>query len=189
MERLPKLIACLTDWSGKRLHHQVLTYADPANGNTTNYERITLGKPGVSPTGPAGAPHENVIIICRNALGELLLVDEFDMAVGETVTSFPMGTVNPGETALQAARRELMAQTGVVIGSTDYGTHTVDWADPTLCDTLTHIVPCRGHGRVIPKRLGWERTEPFWLRPDEIPSLLNNGRRLDLRLRLYLMNL
>lgn len=53
-----------------------------------------------------------VCIIAVTAQNELLLVRQFRHAIGETTLEFPAGHVDKGETPEQAARKELIEETG-----------------------------------------------------------------------------
>jgi ADP-ribose pyrophosphatase len=71
---------------------------------------------------PAGydRPHysirasDYVMVIAVTAEGRLLLVRQFRPAVGATTLEFPSGHVDPRETPMEAARRELLEETGHV---------------------------------------------------------------------------
>ena len=55
-----------------------------------------------------------VVIIATDVSGERILLNkEFRMAVNEWVYSFPAGLIEPGETYLECARRELWEETGL----------------------------------------------------------------------------
>lgn len=71
---------------------------------------------------PAGynQPHysirtqDYVMVVAVTAEGRLLLVRQFRPAVGVATLEFPSGHVEPGETPEQAARKELLEETGHV---------------------------------------------------------------------------
>ena len=62
-------------------------------------------------------PKEDAVaIIMHDVTGEKVLINkEFRMATGEWVYNFPAGLIDEGETAEQAARRELKEETGLDI--------------------------------------------------------------------------
>jgi ADP-ribose pyrophosphatase len=47
---------------------------------------------------------------------EILLVEQFRPAVGKTILELPAGIIDPGETPLAAAQRELLEETGFTAG-------------------------------------------------------------------------
>jgi ADP-ribose pyrophosphatase len=57
-------------------------------------------------------PHGAVAIAARFEDGRLLLVRQYRHAVGDWLLEIPAGRLDPGESALDAARRELEEETG-----------------------------------------------------------------------------
>ena len=57
---------------------------------------------------PCGA----VAVAARFGNGEILLVRQYRHAVGDWLLEIPAGRLNPGESSLEAARRELEEETG-----------------------------------------------------------------------------
>ena len=63
-------------------------------------------------------PTDAVIMMLTDETGErVLLLHEFRMAAGEAVYNFPAGLIEPGESVVEAARRELREETGLTIAS------------------------------------------------------------------------
>ena len=61
-------------------------------------------------------PAEAVMMMLSDDGGErILLLKEFRLAVGEAVCNFPAGLIEPGESVEEAARRELMEETGLTL--------------------------------------------------------------------------
>ncbi|OGG93478.1 MAG: hypothetical protein A2527_01740 [Candidatus Lambdaproteobacteria bacterium RIFOXYD2_FULL_50_16] len=66
-------------------------------------------------------------ILARTKGGELLLVRQFRPALGQAVWEIPAGAVDPGETAPQAALRELEEETGYRSSEAQYlGAYQID---------------------------------------------------------------
>jgi ADP-ribose pyrophosphatase len=57
-------------------------------------------------------PRGAVAIAARCADGQILLVRQYRHAVGDWLLEIPAGRLNPGESALEAAQRELEEETG-----------------------------------------------------------------------------
>ena len=69
---------------------------------------------------PSGREKERVVIHPGDAAamlpidgGECILLRQFRFAIGKYLCEAPAGTVDPGETPLETARRELMEETGL----------------------------------------------------------------------------
>lgn len=60
-------------------------------------------------------PDAVVLIMHDEGNEKILLNREFRLAVGEWVYNFPAGLIDPGETAYEAAKRELWEETGLVL--------------------------------------------------------------------------
>lgn len=54
------------------------------------------------------------VIVPRNEAGEYLCVRQFRPGVSDVTTEFPAGAIEEGETPLDAAKRELLEETGFV---------------------------------------------------------------------------
>jgi ADP-ribose pyrophosphatase len=71
-----------------------------ANGHTVHH--LTVRHPGA------------VVFIPRRADGMLLAITQYRHAVRQTLLEFPAGTLEPGETPLACARREIAEEVGYV---------------------------------------------------------------------------
>lgn len=61
-------------------------------------------------------PAEAVMMMLTDDGGDrILLLKEFRLSVGEAVCNFPAGLIEPGESVEEAARRELMEETGLTL--------------------------------------------------------------------------
>jgi ADP-ribose pyrophosphatase len=71
-----------------------------------------------APAPGGGQPHyliqgiDFVVIVAVTPQGQILLVRQFRVAAGAMTLELPAGHVDPGETPEQAARRELLEETG-----------------------------------------------------------------------------
>jgi ADP-ribose pyrophosphatase len=85
------------------------------NGREKIYEMVSR-RPvkGLSDLADA-APDGVVLIILNEARSRVLLNREFRPAVGKVVYNFPAGLIDAGETAEQAAARELREETGLAL--------------------------------------------------------------------------
>jgi ADP-ribose pyrophosphatase len=68
-----------------------------------------------------------IVPFVRDPAGtRLLLVREYRMSINQTMIAFPAGLVDPGETAVSTAERELLEETGYVV------VRVLDQSPPTL---------------------------------------------------------
>lgn len=92
-----------------------------------------------------------VHVIALTPNRELVLVRQHRFGLGAVTTEIPAGMVEPGETPLAAAQRELLEETGYA---------AEDWTDlgavepnPAFHDNLCHPFLARGARRVAEPRL------------------------------------
>ena len=53
------------------------------------------------------------VMVARNERGEILLIRQFRLPIRRQLWELPAGTIDPAETPLRAAKRELAEETGV----------------------------------------------------------------------------
>ncbi|KAF2836777.1 hypothetical protein M501DRAFT_959468, partial [Patellaria atrata CBS 101060] len=110
------------------------TYTDP-HGATRDWESA------IRPTRPADSPIDGVGILAllhRPSGSEILLQKQFRPPVGGVAIEIPAGLVDEGETAAQAAVRELREETGYV--GVAAGVGPIMFNDPGFCNTNLKIV-------------------------------------------------
>jgi ADP-ribose diphosphatase len=96
----PKILSVRTA-ARSRLFHIETVELRFANGNVREFERVAgSADPGA------------VIIVPLSDSGSLLLVREYAVGLERYELHLPMGLVQPAETTLQAANRELQEETG-----------------------------------------------------------------------------
>jgi ADP-ribose diphosphatase len=84
-----------------RLFHIESVQLKFANGNRREFERIAAGpRPGTA------------LVVAMPDPATVLLVREYAVGLDRFELSLPMGRIEPGESALAAANRELMEETG-----------------------------------------------------------------------------
>lgn len=108
-----------------------------------------------------------VDIFTRCALtNSLLLINRLGEVPG---TALPGGRIEPGESALEAASRELEEETGAVSGDISYVTTLTGIERDPRGPKVSVVVETRAH--VGPLKGEVEKTEPFWVNSEgELPA-------------------
>ncbi len=116
---------------------------------------------------------------------KVLLQKEFRMATNNWVYNFPAGLIDEGEDALQAAKRELLEETGVNL------VKVVDVLSPSYAsqgtsDELMQIVICECEGEIKESCFVDEEIVAKWYSKDEIRELLEQGVYMSVRTQMFL---
>lgn len=77
-----------------------------------------------------------VNVVARTAEGRVVMVRQFRFGIGKITTEIPGGIVDPGETSGEAARRELLEETGYT--SEDWEYLGAVEANPAIQNNLCH---------------------------------------------------
>ncbi len=111
----------------------------------------------------------SVAAVIENDAGAILLIESYRYVTGTIEWELPAGRVDPGETVLDAARREVLEETGVETGELElfysYG------ALQGIADIVHHLV----RGRAIAERGTFDADEVRsvrWVAPDEIRDMI-----------------
>jgi ADP-ribose diphosphatase len=98
--RKPRILSVRTA-ARSRLFHIESVQLKFSNGNRREFERIAAGpQPGTA------------VVVAMPDAATVLLVREYAVGLDRFELSLPMGRIEPGESALAAANRELMEETG-----------------------------------------------------------------------------
>lgn len=115
-----------------------------------------------------------VNVIAITATGEMVMVRQYRHALGITEYELCAGVMEEGETPLQAARRELLEETG--FGGGEWTEYMTICANPSNHTNLAHTFLAVGVERVGEQHL--DETEELTyhlLLPEEVFALLRNG--------------
>jgi ADP-ribose diphosphatase len=98
---------------------------------------------------PSGKERERIVVHPGNAVAMLpiegdscVLLRQFRFAIGEELCEAPAGTMDPGETPMQTARRELIEETGLA-GETFIPRGFI-WTTPGFTTEKIHLFEVRG---------------------------------------------
>ena len=91
-----------------------------AEGHPKTYEIISRNRNIQTLDELQNKKADSVILILTDASGERLLVSrEYRMAMAQWIYNFPAGLIDPGETPVESARRELWEETGLKLTRVD----------------------------------------------------------------------
>ncbi len=155
--------------NGRYLNNYELTYINK-KGNDKVYEMVSRDKylnelnVGERTAG---------VVIAAFKRDKVLLSKEFRMGVNKFVYSFPAGLIDDGETPIQAAKRELMEETGMNI------TKIKDVLKPSysctgITDEKTIIVFCETEGEIRECKFADEEICASLYTKEEVRTLLEN---------------
>ncbi len=94
---------------------------------------------------------DGVILVAITPLGEVLTVRGYRHGAGRVVLGLPAGGLEPGESVLEAAARELLEETGYAVGESEcLGSFLVE---PGRQNAVAHVVVTRNVRRVAAPRV------------------------------------
>lgn len=100
---------------GKYINRYDITY-ETADNRKKIYEMISRDNKLTTREQLRDHPPDSVVLIMHNEAGDKLLLNrEFRMACGDFVYNFPAGLIDPGESYMESAKRELREETGLDI--------------------------------------------------------------------------
>ena len=114
----------------------------------------------------------NVIAITKD--GEMVMEDQYRHALGETHYELVAGVIDPGETPLEAAKRELSEETGYEGG--EWELYMTLSPNPTNHNNLSYTFLARGVEKA--REQHQERTEDIRvhvMKQEEVRTLLERG--------------
>ena len=119
----------------------------------------------------------SAVVLARDSRGRILLVRQFRAPVRDYVWELPAGKIDPGENALQSARRELREETGFT--AKRWKKLTGYWASPGFLGEKMNIYLAEDLKPGAAQPMDDERIERRWFTLKEIEAGIVKGRIVD----------
>ena len=156
--------------SGRFLHRYDVHYTDSA-GRERCYEMVSRREKLTTLEELQNHGADAVVMIVTDEADEkMLLIREYRCELGRKIYGLPGGLIESGETAAQAARRELEEETGLKLVRI---TETLPSAACVvgIGDEQTVCIFCRAEGEIRPSSDPGEEIEAGWYTREEIKKL------------------
>lgn len=160
-------------------------YFELENGGIKEYEfvsrnsNLTIETFGKNPPAGVGMVTFNV------GKTKVLLQKEFRPATNRWVYNFPAGLIDKGETALDAAKREIKEETGLDLVKVD-AVLSPSYASQGTSDELMQIVIGEVDGEISGSCFIEEEIKPNWYTKEEVRELLEEGAYMSVRTQMFL---
>lgn len=163
--------------TGKYVSLHAVAYED-FEGNTQVHEfasrRGTAHNDSVVTVGTLGRVADGVIVLAMTEdKNKILVTREFRPAAGGFIYGLPSGLIDPGETPEQAARRELLEETGAVAGEIVLPM-PAGFPNASMSDSSSFLAVCSipEDAELKPRLTPHEHIEPMLVTPAELRLLL-----------------
>jgi ADP-ribose pyrophosphatase len=180
MKTLNKIITISEGWLNKYL------FKYSVDENDYDYEVISRNK--ISNKDKLPTETNAVAIIPFTKEGKLLIIKEFRYAVNDYVWEFPAGLIDQGETAIEAAIREMKEETGLDVVEV-LQEFPGAYSSVGMTDEKVAVVICRVEGEMNGSD-GKEEIHVFEKTVDEVFEMVKNKKlKISGRMQLFLAGL
>ncbi len=115
----------------------------------------------------------SAVVMAVDAKKRILLVRQYRLPAGRYLWELPAGRLDPGETPLKAARRELAEETGV--RASEWKKLAAFWVSPGYVEERMTIFLARGLTQGAATPMEDERIETAWFTRKEIAAMIAKG--------------
>lgn len=179
-----KLVDLRKTYEGKYLTYYVADYLNK-EGKIKSYEFVSrdanLNMDNFGKGKPAGVG----MVSFSLDKNKVLLLREFRLATNNWIYNFPAGLIDEGETAKEAAIREIREETGVDHVEVDV-VLPPSFASQGTSDEMMAIAICRCEGKIIGSSFANEEIEPNWYTKEEVKTLIESGAYMSVRTQMFL---
>ena len=159
---------------GKYITRYDVTYIT-ASGNEKRYEMISRNPQITDLAGLKGSKPDAVVLILTDLSGERILLNrEFRMATGQWIYNFPAGLIDGDETPEEAAKRELMEETGLKLEQVE-DVIPLSFSAVGFSNETNVCVVGKASGTIMPSDSEVEEIEAGWFTKDEVRELLKDN--------------
>lgn len=163
---------------GQFMCYYEIYYSDE-QGNEKTYEMVS--KSGALKLGTPVLTLENIgkqecavtVLVLNNEHNKMLLCKEFRLGVNSDIYSFTAGFIDNGETAEEAAVRELKEETGLTLTKVLAELPSTFTCAP-VADDLSSLIICEAEGEITGSDSVYEKIESKWYTREELNNILYN---------------
>ena len=116
----------------------------------------------------------SAVVLVVDEKKRVLLVEQYRLPAGKKLWELPAGKIDPGENALQAAKRELAEETGYKAKS--WKKLASYWASPGFLAEKMNIYLATELQTGVATPMGDERIEARWFSSKEMDTLIREGK-------------
>ena len=119
----------------------------------------------------------SAVMMAADSLDRILLIRQYRLPAGQYLWEIPAGKLDPGETPLEAAKRELKEETGY---SAETWTPLISyWPSPGFCAEKMNLFLATNltAGEATP--MDDEQIEARWFTREEVEAMISSGEMQD----------